>query len=112
MNEVIEWAEFTLKPGVSEQALLQGSDALERDFLAGTQGYLRRELLKLGEGHYADLVWWSSRADAERAMEHAMTSAVCATYFSLMATNADGAGDGVKHFSLLERYGRAVATAA
>lgn len=105
MKEVVEWAEFTLKPGVGEAELQRGSEGLERDFLARVPGYLRRELLRVGGGRYADLVWWSSRAEAEKAMAQAAESEACATYFGLMEMNAESADAGVKHYSVVARYG-------
>ena len=106
MKDVLEWAEFTLKPGVGEAELQRGSESLERDFLGRMPGYVRRELVRLGEGRYADLVWWQSRADAEKAMPQAMESSACATYFSLMEMNAESADAGIKHYSVVARYGR------
>ena len=47
-NQVIEWAPFTLKPGVDEATLLQVSERMQRDFLLGQQGFVRRELIKGG----------------------------------------------------------------
>lgn len=112
MKEVIEWAEFTLKPGVGEAELQRGSEGLERDFLAGLPGYIRRELVRLDERRYADLVWWASHADAEKAMAQAAESQACATYFGLMEMNAENAEAGVRHYAVVARYGAPVSTAA
>ena len=64
---VIEWAPFTLKPGVTETALLAASEELQRDFLARQSGFLRRELMRDG-AQWTDLVYWDSRDALQQAM--------------------------------------------
>lgn len=82
---VIEWAPFTLKEGIDEAKLLEAADALQKDFLSKQEGFLKRELLK-GEGDkWVDILHWSSKEAAEKAMEHVMGSTVCQQYFHCMS---------------------------
>jgi hypothetical protein len=100
MDTVIEWAPFRLKPDASEAELLAAAAGIEREFLAGRPGFIRRELARHGQG-YVDLVWWRSRAQAEAAMAEAQTSEACGRYFSLMAFDADDPDAGVMHLDRL-----------
>jgi len=43
---VIEWAPFRLREGVTESELLEASNAIQRNFLDGRPGFLRRELAR------------------------------------------------------------------
>jgi hypothetical protein len=104
MNELtIEIAPFRLAPGVTEAALIAASAALQRDFLAGRPGFLRRELLRTGEG-FADLVLWENAAAAEAAMAEVGRSAACAAYFRLMAAEDADPTAGVRHHPVLASY--------
>ena len=105
MTVVIEWAPFRLAAGVSEAALLDASEALQRDFLQHQPGFLGRELLRGPDGQWADLVVWESRAAAERIMPAMGASPACHAYFALMqgASTADP-GAGVLHLERVRRY--------
>lgn len=105
MSVVIEWAPFTLKPGASEQALLEASARLQKDFLQPQPGFLRRELLRAPDGGYIDVVWWASHALAADAMNRASESATCRAYFGQMDADHADPGAGVIHFVQLKQYG-------
>lgn len=47
---VVEWAPFRLAAGAEEPALLEASEALQRRFLDGREGFLRRDLLRGPDG--------------------------------------------------------------
>jgi hypothetical protein len=101
----IEWAPFRVLAGVTEQELLDASQALQDDFLAKQPGFLRRELLKGAAGQWADLVYWESHALAQAAMKAASDSAVCATYFKLLeAADPNNPELGVLHFAVTRSY--------
>lgn len=104
-NRTIEWAPFRVKPGVSETQLLAASTALQEGFLQNQTGFLRRELVRTGDGEYTDIVWWASHAAAEKAMHEVAGSEVCHRYFALMQ-DADHAepGQGVSHFTSIAVY--------
>lgn len=96
---VIEWAPFTLKDGISEKTLLQASNAVQKAFLEKQRGYIRRELFKGEDKQWVDLVYWESNEDAQRAIQGAAESAMCLSYFEMMASiDQDDLGKGVSHY--------------
>lgn len=103
---VVEYAPFTLAKGVSEEALLAASKRLEDEMLARMQGYRGRVLVKKSAQEWADLVFWQDRETADRAMQHAKESQICAAYFSLMdMTGVSDPNGGVTHFAAVQSYG-------
>lgn len=105
MSNTVELATIRLKPGIGEAELVAASDIFQH-YLRGIDGFLRRELLHLGSGEYADLVHWRSAADAEAMMEKAASSPECLAYFSMMDMENMDPSDGVRHFKSLATYGR------
>ena len=99
---VIEWAPFRLRDGVTEAELLAASDAIQREFLGGQPGFLRRELARGAHGLWVDVVHWADRTAADEAMATAATSAACRTYFELMA-GANGGDDPGEGLLLVQR---------
>ncbi len=104
---IVETARITLAPGRSEADLLAASAAFQSAFLDGRPGFLRRELLKAGEGAYLDLVHWQSQAAADAVMAEAMTSEACGAYFAVMDMGAADPTAGVAHYASLATYGAA-----
>ncbi|MEW6681905.1 MAG: hypothetical protein AB1451_03150 [Nitrospirota bacterium] len=104
-GQVVEWAPFELADGASEADLLKASAALQSDFLDRQPGFVRRELLKGKDGKWVDLVYWSNREAAERAVQEAAASPACHRYFQLMreADHADP-GAGVVHLERAMTY--------
>lgn len=49
-NVVVEWAPFTVKPGVDGAAVISASEILQHEFLSQQRAFLRRELLKGQKG--------------------------------------------------------------
>lgn len=88
MTSTIEWAEFALKPGVSEQQMRQASAEVQTAFLDQQPGFVWRQTVRLSEGRYADVVMWQSHGAAKTAMSQAGASSACAAYFSLMEVDA------------------------
>lgn len=81
---IIEWAEFHSHPDVSEAALVAAAQAMQVQFLDAQPGYVARQLLALGAGHYADLVCWRDAEAAAAAIAAAAQSRACAAYFALL----------------------------
>ena len=88
-THVIEWAAFSLKQHVTEAALLAASEQLQDEFLDKQIGFIRRELLALGEGQYADLVTWQSHDLARQAIAQAPNYSACMSYFSLLEVDVE-----------------------
>jgi hypothetical protein len=102
---VVEWAPFRLAPGAEEGALLEASEALQRDFLRHQPGFVRRELLRDADGQWVDPIVWTDHRSAMAAMTAAASSTACHAYFHLMAggENMD-AGTGVLHLNRVRAY--------
>jgi hypothetical protein len=79
-------APIKLRDGVDETMLIAASDVFETDFVSKQTGIVKRLLLRSSHGGYADLVFFESKADAERVAETEATSAACANFFSIMET--------------------------
>src|SRR5688572_25234478 len=103
-DQIVEWAPFRLRAGVTEQMLLEAADALQRDFLQAQAGFRGRHLLRGPDGAYVDLVWWATRADADAAMRQAANSSACSTYFTLMGAAHSDPGADVVHFGHVKSY--------
>jgi len=101
---VIEWAPFRLADGVTDEALLAASETLQRDFLAGQPGFVRRELLRGTDGQWVDLVHWENEASASAAFNAAMESPNCAEYFKLLVMREGDPAAGVLHLHRVREY--------
>lgn len=80
----IEWAEFSLRPGVTPTELVAAAVAMQRQFLDNQRGYVSRQLLAIGPDRYADLVTWRTRDAADAAIARAAEYAACRNYFALL----------------------------
>ena len=102
---VVEWAPFRLAEGADAAALLEASEALQRDFLRRQPGFVRRELLRDETGRFVDLVVWADHSSAMAAMSAAAASPVCSAYFHLMAGGGEmSAGTDVVHLHRIRVY--------
>ena len=104
-GSIIEWAPIRLAEGKTEADLLAASAKFQKEFLDSQPGFLRRELLRLAEGRYADIVHWRTMADAEAIMAKAPSSPACLAYFATMELNPDNIAEGVEHYHSLAVYG-------
>lgn len=95
----IALAPFTLRAGVSEEALLSTSDDFDASFVKNQDGILRRILVRDGEGGYADIVFFTDEQALDRVLEAEQDSEVCAAFFSLM--DSDGSH---RVFEVLKTY--------
>jgi hypothetical protein len=84
-NYVIEFAAFTLAKGVDESTLLNASDALQVEFLEQQKGFLKRDLAKMADGKWADILYWDSQESADQAIQAAPHHPAALKYFQLMA---------------------------
>jgi len=68
-GSVVEIAQFTLAAGVNNGDFLQEAEAVQKNFLEKQPGYVDRELLKGGDGQWADILHWNSMEEARKASE-------------------------------------------
>jgi hypothetical protein len=98
-------APIRLKAGIDESTLLAASDAFEAGFVRKQRGILRRLLLRAQDGSYADLVFFASKADADRVIEAESTSKECLEFFSIMQAPDENLPDmGVLSFEHVKTY--------
>ena len=104
MHGIVETAAFRVRDGVTESQLIEASAAFQEDFLNNQPGLVRRELLKLNDREYVDLVHWRSAEDAAAVIERAATSAACHRYFSVMDDDCADPQGGVTHYQSIAVY--------
>jgi hypothetical protein len=110
-HPVIEWAPFTLTDGVDAGTLLAASEALQSEFLGKQPGFLKRELVRLDQNHWVDIVYWKDKEAVERAMQNVASSPVCFQYFHLMVgADHDQPGEGVMLYEHVKSYEQPKAT--
>lgn len=98
-------APIRLKEGIDESALLAASDTFEAGFVRKQRGILKRLLLRAKDGTYADLVFFASKADAERVLEAESTSKECLDFFTIMKAPDENLPDmGVLSFEHVKTY--------
>jgi hypothetical protein len=95
----IALAPFKLKVGVSEDALVSASDRFEAEFASKQDGIIRRDLVKDGEGGYADLVYFRDRESLDRVIKAEQNSDACAAFFSIMEGD-----DSYRVYEVLKSY--------
>ena len=83
---------------------MQVSERMQRDFLLGQKGFVRRELIKGAEGAYTDLVWWESFAASQVAMKKAAASPAVKAYLGVMDFSAGDPRDAVSLFGVVGAY--------
>jgi hypothetical protein len=84
-SHIIEFASFTLAEGVDESTFFAASDALQSEFLSRQTGFIRRDLARMADGKWADVLYWDSRESMEQAMQEAANHPAALNYFQLMA---------------------------
>ena len=105
MSMYIVLAPIRLIEGVTEQALLEASHAFQADFVSKQPGIVKRLLLRSKDGAYADLVFFESKAAADRVVEAEASSPHCAKFFSIMQPPDENLPDmGVLSFEQVTAY--------
>ena len=101
----IQLAPFHLKEGVDEARLLETSEAFQANFVSKQKGILRRILVKAKHGGYADLVFFESKAAADRVAEAEATSEHCLALFQMVQPPDPNQPDmGVLSFEHVKTY--------
>lgn len=96
--ETTEVVVFKSKPGVSDQQILSAADGM-RTTLSGWSGFVSRDLLKVGNGQWIDIIHWDNMASAQAAQDKAMKCEKCLSFFSLIADEGQQSFHGEKVFS-------------
>lgn len=63
----VEMAQFRIKPGVGDAEFLAASKKAHDGYLSKCKGFVRRELLKGGDGTWLDVVHFETSEDADAA---------------------------------------------
>jgi hypothetical protein len=84
-NHIIEFAPFTLAEGVDESTLMAASDALQTEFLNQQKGFIKRDLVRIADSKWADVLYWETRESVEKALQEAPNNQAALNYFQLMA---------------------------
>ena len=100
-QQVLELAAISRAPGSSEAQLLAASEAFQEAFLQGQKGFIRRDMVRKGDGQYLDVILWESRALADAAFEKAQSSPAVVAYFGHMQFDPEDMDSGVEHCALL-----------
>ncbi len=107
-KEIIEWAPFSIKEGVTDQMLLEASQVLQQDFLNQQEGFIKRELLRKSAKEFVDVVYWRNKETAEKAVAKAANSPACFAYFQLMMqADHNNPAQGIEHLELMDTYANA-----
>ncbi|WP_420400063.1 hypothetical protein [Flagellimonas sp.] len=104
-HQILEWAPFTIKEGITEQQLLEASKALQTDFLEKQNGFIRRELLVQSDRNFIDTILWESMDAAREVMVKVQESQAFSNYFSLMEeADTSQPEQGVLHYQMYASY--------
>jgi hypothetical protein len=90
--ETVEVVVFSVKNGVSDATVLESAEGM-LDTMKKWDGFISRELIKVGEGKWIDVVHWTDLESAEAAQHKAMESNSCLLFFSLL----EDAGQQIYH---------------
>jgi hypothetical protein len=74
---------YALKSGVTESEFLAASEAVVPE-LATLEGFIRRELLKGEDQRWLDVVYWQTRANADRSEDTIQRLPACARCIAMM----------------------------
>ncbi len=88
-NHTIEFAHFTLAEGLDETTLFAAADSLQKEFLSRQKGFIKRDLVRLADGKWADIIHWESRESVDQAMQSAPENPAALRYFQLMADTGE-----------------------
>jgi hypothetical protein len=101
----IQLAPIRLKAGHDEASLIAASDAFQASFVSKQTGIVQRILVRGNGGGYADLVFFESKADAERVAQAERTSEPCAEFFDVIEPPDPALPDmGVLSFEHVKTY--------
>lgn len=82
-GETVEVVIFATKAGIADERVLKSSAAMLAT-LRSWEGFISRELIKVGENRWIDIVHWANEESAKAAQTKAMKSDSCLIFFSLL----------------------------
>lgn len=84
MNDatILEITSFKLKEGTTEEELLKGVKSIQKEFLAGVDGFVSRTLTKEEDGIWRDVIFWKDHHVLEATAEALMQSEAAAPFMS------------------------------
>lgn len=83
-NKITVLAPITLAKGKTEADLIAASDKFQKSFVDKEPGVLRRELIRIGDSEYMDIIQFRSKTDADEVIAKEMASPVCHEFFAVM----------------------------
>ncbi len=84
--QTVELAYFKQNANVTQSQILNAAKAMDST-IHHWPGFISRELVHLGENKWVDIVHWSDANAANQAVQKAMHSDVCLTFFSLIQSS-------------------------
>ena len=69
MPKVIEIVDFRLKPSTTDEAFVEETKRMERNFLGKLHGFLDRDTGKSESGDWVVVLHWQSAEDAQASMD-------------------------------------------
>jgi inorganic pyrophosphatase len=82
-GQTIEIAYFKNNPGVQHQQIMKAAKDMQST-IQKWPGFISRELVYLEDNNWVDIVHWDNAQAAQKAVESAMQSPVCLTFFALI----------------------------
>ena len=74
---VIDLVQFRLAGGMNEETFLKLSDAAQTAFFEKADGHLGRELTKIKDGSWVDIIRWETAEKADKAPEEFSKNTDC-----------------------------------
>lgn len=84
MAKTIEIVNFRLAPGVSDEAFVNETMSMERNFLGKLQGFLDRDTGKSTDGEWVVVLHWASPEDAQASMDKFVGNAGTKTFTDMI----------------------------
>jgi hypothetical protein len=87
-QQSIEVVHFTSNKEVTDSQLIEAAQNM-LSTLQSWDGFIKRELVKVSDQQWIDVVYWKDNKAAMSAQENAMKSEICLAYFSLMTASEE-----------------------
>ena len=105
----IQLAPGRLKAGIDDHTVVRASDEFDSQFVKQQKGIIKRILLKGKDGTYADLVFFESKAAADRvAVAEQAGHPACLAFFQLFEMDETKPDMGILSFEGLKAYGEKI----